>query len=66
MIEGDQVTLTSGMIDETACTYNVDEQGHRVFAAQGGAFVPITDGDTMTIIGADGAGVVYVAARPTG
>ncbi len=66
VIEGDQVTLTSGMIDETACTYNVDEQGHRVFAAQGGAFVPIIDGDTMTIIGEDGAGVVYTVESPTG
>ncbi len=66
VIEGDQVTLTSATIDESACTYHVDEQGHRVFAAQGGAFVPRIDGDTMTIIGADGAGVVYVDERPTG
>jgi len=66
VLEGDQVTLTSTMVDETACTSNVDEQGHRVFAAQSGAFVPRIDGDTMTIIGADGAGVVYVDERPTG
>jgi len=66
VIEGDQVTYNATTIDESACPDDVDAVGARVFAAQGSAFVPVIDGDTMTIIGQDGAGIVYIVERPAG
>jgi heat shock protein HslJ len=64
VIEGDQVTLTSGTLDEAACPDDTDGEPDPVFAALGSAFVPMIDGDTMTIIGSDGAGIVYVVEHP--
>ena len=57
-IEGDQVTVTSASSNGVACTAT-DER-----ALITGSFVPVIDGDLMTIIGADGAGISYVVEHP--
>jgi heat shock protein HslJ len=61
VIEGDHVSMPNQSIDGTCPGEPVS---NRVFAAQESGFVPIIDGDTMTIVGTDGAGIVYVAERP--
>lgn len=60
-IEGAHVSV--GPVHQGGCP--VESVTARVFAAQSDGFVPILDGDTMTIMGPDGAGVVYVVEHPT-
>ena len=64
VIEGDHVRMPDYGIEDPAC--EMTSPGYEVFAAQGDGFVPLVDGDTMTVTFPDDTAAIYVAERPAG